>query len=292
MATIARRSTYNRRLSKKYARKVGFYLMLALLVAVAIGPFLWLIITSFKTAGNIYKRNPDLLPIPITFENYGDVFQGRAFGLNIWNSFLAASFTTVGCLIIGTFAGYALGQIEFKGRKLFLAIILVVSMFPGIAIITPLYLFFRNLNLINTLPSILLPYITFNLPLTVWLLAAFFRDLPPELSEAAEVDGATPFKAFYKIMAPLAGPGIITAGILIFINAWNDFLFARTFLSSDDKVTAPVAIAGFSGVGGEFSEPWGQISAGAVIVTIPLVLLVLFFQRRIVSGLTSGAIKG
>lgn len=288
MAVIAGR----RRQPSVYARQIGFYVLIGLLVLVAVGPFLWLIITSLKTADNIYKRSPDLLPIPFTFSNYVDVFQNYSFGLNIWNSFVAASLTTVGCLIVGTFAGYALGQIEFAGRKVFLGVILAVSMFPGIAIIAPLYLFFRNLSLINTLPSILLPYITFNLPLTVWLLASFFRDLPPELSEAAEVDGATPFQAFRKVMAPLAVPGIVTAGILIFINAWNDFLFARTFLSRDDSYTAPVAIASFSGTGGEFSEPWGSISAGAVIVTIPLVLLVLIFQRRIASGLTSGAIKG
>lgn len=288
MAVVAN----SRRRPPVYARQIGFYLLIALVVIIAVAPFLWLIINSFKIENNIYKREPDLLPIPFTVQNYLDVFQNYDFGINILNSFVASTLTTIGCLLIGTFAGYALGQVEFKGKRLILGIVLAVSMFPGIAIIAPLYLFFRDLNLINTLPSLLLPYITFNLPLTVWLLASFFRDLPGELSEAAEVDGSTPFGAFYRIMVPLAVPGIITAGILIFINAWNDFLFARTFLSTDSTYTAPVAIATFSGAGGEYSEPWGSISAGAVLVTVPLVILVLFFQRRIVSGLTSGALKG
>ncbi|MEI6044207.1 MAG: carbohydrate ABC transporter permease [Chloroflexota bacterium] len=274
-----------------YLRRIGFYTLVVLIVLVAIGPFVWLLITSLKTPENLYKRNPDLLPIPITFNNYTTVFQGTTFGINIWNSVLAASITTAGCLLIGIFAGYSLGRIQFAGRKVLLGIVLAVSMFPGIAIIAPLFLFFKDLQLINTLPALLLPYITFNLPLTIWLLAAFFRDLPAELEEAAEVDGATPFKAFYRVMLPLATPGIATAAILIFINAWNDYIFARTFMSRDTSYTAPLAIASFQGKG-EFNEPWGQISAGAVIVTLPLILLVLVFQRRIVSGLTSGAIKG
>lgn len=274
-----------------YLRKIGFYALIILIVFIAIGPFVWLVINSFKTPDNIYKRNPDLLPIPFTVDNYVQVFQGTKFGLNIWNSFVAASLSTVGCLVIGVFAGYSLGRMQFAGRNVLLGIVLAVSMFPGIAIIAPLFLFFKDLQLVNTLPSLLLPYITFNLPLTVWLLAAFFRDLPAELEEAAEVDGATPFRAFYRVMMPLAAPGVATCAILIFINAWNDFLFARTFMSKDESYTAPVAIASFTGKG-EFNEPWNQISAGAVIVTVPLVLLVLFFQRRIVSGLTSGAVKG
>lgn len=274
-----------------YLRRTAFYAMIALIVFIAIAPFLWLIITSFKTPTNLFKRNPDLLPIPATTNNYTEIFQGLNFGINIWNSLVAASITTVGCLLIGIFAGYSLGRIEFRGRKFLLGVVLAVSMFPGIAIIAPLYLFFRNLDLINKLPALLLPYITFNLPLTVWLLASFFRDLPGELEEAAEVDGATPFQAFRKVMLPLAMTGVVTAAILIFINAWNDFLFARTFMSRDANYTAPVAIQNFQGVN-ESNEPWGQISAAAVIVTLPLILLVLIFQRRIVSGLTSGAIKG
>jgi multiple sugar transport system permease protein len=284
--------TARRRHSNQYyLRRIGFYALIALVVFIAIGPFVWLIITSLKTPATLFKRNPDLIPNPATLNNYTEIFQGLNFGINIWNSFLAASITTVGCLIIGIFAGYSLGRIQFAGRKILLGVVLTVSMFPGIAIIAPLYLFFRNLDLINKLPALLLPYITFNLPLTVWLLAAFFRDLPAELEEAAEVDGATPFMAFRKVMLPLAMPGIVTAAILIFINAWNDFLFARTFMSRDANYTAPVAIQNFQGVN-ETNEPWGQISAAAVIVTIPLILLVLIFQRRIVSGLTSGALKG
>jgi multiple sugar transport system permease protein len=281
----------NRASPRKILRVSGFYLLVVLIVLIFSAPFLWLIITSLKTPGNLFKRPPDLLPIPLYPDNYSLVFQGRNFGTNIWNSVFAATLTTIGCLLIGTFAGYVLGRINFPGRRTLLGIVLAVSMFPGIAIIGPLFLMFSNLKLTNQVPALLLPYVTFNLPLTVWLLAAFFRDLPVELEEAAEVDGAHPFTAFYKVMLPLAIPGIVTAAILIFINAWNDFLFARTFMSKDDTFTAPVAISQFTGVTAD-SEPWGQISAGAVIVTLPLVMLVLLFQRRIISGLTSGAVKG
>ena len=274
-----------------YIRKTGFYLMVAFILIVALGPFVWLVINSLKLDTDVRKRPPDLIPNPLTFSNYVDVFTGRSFGLNIWNSFVAASLTTIGCIIIGTLAGYALGRIKFAGRGVLLAIVLMVSMFPGIAVIGPLYLMFSNLKLVNQLPSLLLPYVTFNLPLTIWLLAAFFRDLPHELEEAAEVDGAHPFTAFYRVMLPLAVPGIVTAAILIFINAWNDFLFARTFTTRDTTFTAPVSVSQFTGLS-DTNEPWGQISAGAVILTIPLVLLVLIFQRRIISGLTNGAVKG
>ncbi|NWJ46848.1 MAG: carbohydrate ABC transporter permease [Chloroflexi bacterium] len=281
----------NRKPFRKYAGITGFYLGVAFIVVAATVPFLWLIITSFKTSDRVFKKPPDLLPSPPTFDSYINVFQGRNFGQNIWNSFVAASLTTLGCLLIGTFAGYVMGRINFPGRRFLLGVVLAVSMFPGIAIIGPLYLLFSDLKLINQIPALVLPYVTFNLPLTVWLLAAFFRDLPGELEEAAEVDGAHPFTAFYRVMLPLAVPGIVTAAILIFINAWNDFLFANTFMNKDSTFTAPVAISQFTGVT-ESSEPWDQISAGAVIVTIPLVLLVLLFQRRIISGLTSGAVKG
>lgn len=274
-----------------YVRKTGFYLLVAFILIVALGPFIWLIINSLKLDTDVRKRPPDLIPNPLTFSNYVDVFTGRSFGINIWNSLVAASLTTIGCIIIGTLAGYALGRIKFTGRRVLLAIVLMVSMFPGIAVIGPLYLMFSNLKLVNQLPSLLLPYVTFNLPLTIWLLAAFFRDLPHELEEAAEVDGAHPFTAFYRVMLPLAVPGIVTAAILIFINAWNDFLFARTFTTRDTTFTAPVAVSQFTGLS-DTNEPWGQISAGAVILTIPLVLLVLIFQRRIISGLTNGAVKG
>ncbi len=274
-----------------YINRTAFYLLVALIVIVFTAPFIWLIINSLKFDSDVRKRPPDFLPNPATFSNFVDVFIGRNFSVNIWNSFVAASLTTVGCLILGTFAGYVLGRVHFKGRKLLLGLVLAVSMFPGIAVIGPLYLLFSNAKLVNQLPSLLLPYITFNLPLTVWLLAAFFRDLPQELEEAAEVDGAHPFTAFYKVMLPLAVPGIVTAAILIFINAWNDFLFARTFTNKDSTFTAPVAVSQFTGVT-DTNEPWAQISAGAVILTIPLVILVLIFQRRIISGLTNGAVKG
>ena len=270
-------------------QKAGFGLLVAVIVVFCLSPFAWLVITSLKTPDTMYKRNPDLLPLPPTLDNYVNVFKGQEFGLNIWYSLLVATAATVACLLIGIFAGYALGRVQFAGRGFLLGVVLAVSMFPGIAVIAPLYRFFSDLSLVNQIPALVLPYTCFNLPLTVWLLAAFFKDLPVELEEAAEVDGATPFRAFWRVIMPLATPGVVTAGILIFINAWNEFLFARTFMSTNK--TAPVAIASFTGVS-EYNVPWDEISAGAVIVTLPLVALVLIFQRRIISGLTNGAVKG
>jgi multiple sugar transport system permease protein len=289
-ASVAKMPELKRRISlKRRMESWGFGLLVIVIAMFCLLPFLWLFITSLKLPVNLYKRDPDLLPIPGTFDNYGNVFRAQNFGENIWNSIIAATGATIACLILGLFAGYALGRLEFRGRGFLLGLVLAVSMFPGIAIIAPLYLFFTDLKLTNQIPALWLPYTTFNLPLTVWLLAAFFRDLPAELEEAAEVDGATPFKAFWMVIMPLASPGIATAAILIFINAWNEFLFARTLMSTNK--TAPVAIQGFAGVTQE-AVPWGDISTGAVIVTVPLLLLVAIFQRRIISGLTSGAVKG
>jgi len=266
-------------------------LVIALLLAFCLAPFVWLLDTSLKTADDLYSIPPKLLPVPGDVGNYVTIWQGRPFLRNVINSAVIASAATAISLLIGSLCAYALARLRFWGKNMILAIILAVSMFPGIAIVSPLYLFFSQLGLINSKPALIFPYVTFTLPLCVWLLTAFFRELPSDLEEAALVDGATPLQAFRKVIVPLAAPGVFTAAILVFIFAWNEFLYARTFMNSSGSYTVPPAISMFEGTG-TFVIPWGQITAASVVVTLPLVALVLFFQRRIISGLTAGAIKG
>ncbi len=272
-------------------RRVGFYLFVAAFVAFCLAPFVWLAITSLKLPTDLYLIPPKLLPIPLDASNYVTIWQGRPFLQNILNSVVVASSATAISLLVGSLCAYALARLRFWGKDLILTMVLAVSMFPGIAIVSPLYLFFANLGIINTQPSLILPYVTFTLPLCIWLLTAFFRDLPFELEEAAKVDGASPLQAFWKVIVPLAAPGVFTAAILVFIYAWNEFLFARTFMNRAESYTVPPAISLFEGTG-TFVIPWGQITAASVVVTLPLIVLVLVFQRRIIAGLTAGAIKG
>ncbi len=266
-------------------------LAITLLLAFCLAPFVWLLDTSLKTADDLYSIPPKLLPVPADFRNYLMIWQGRPFLQNVINSAVIASAATTISLLIGSLCAYALARLRFRGKSMILAMVLAVSMFPGIAIVSPLYLFFSRLALINSKPALIFPYVTFTLPLCVWLLTAFFRELPADLEEAALVDGATPLQAFKKVIVPLAAPGVFTAAILIFIFVWNEFLFARTFMNSAASYTVPPAISMFEGTG-TFVIPWGQITAASAVVTLPLVVLVLFFQRRIISGLTAGAIKG
>jgi multiple sugar transport system permease protein len=268
-----------------------YSLGIALLLGFCLAPFVWLLDTSLKTADDLYRIPPKLLPVPANFRNYLTIWQGRPFLQNVVNSAVVASAATAVSLLIGSLCAYALARLRFRGKNLILAMVLAVSMFPGIAIVSPLYLFFSRLELINSKLALISPYVTFTLPLCVWLLTAFFRDLPGDLEEAALVDGATPLQAFRKVIVPLAAPGVFTAAILIFIFAWNEFLFARTFMNSAASYTVPPAISMFEGTG-TFVIPWGQITAASAVVTLPLVALVLLFQRRIISGLTAGAIKG
>lgn len=265
--------------------------LIALLLIFCLAPFVWLLETSLKTPDDLYSIPPKLLPVPVDLRNYVTIWQGRPFLQNVLNSAVVASTATAVSLAIGAVCAYALARLRFGGKNVILAAVLAVSMFPGIAIVSPLYLFFAQLELINTKLALIMPYVTFTLPLCVWLLTAFFRDLPPDLEEAALVDGATPLGAFRRVIVPLAAPGVFTAAILIFIFAWNEFLFARTFMNSAESYTVPPAISMFEGTG-TFVIPWGQITAASVVVTVPLIVLVLVFQRRIISGLTAGAIKG
>jgi multiple sugar transport system permease protein len=273
-------------------RDVAFYALVVLIVLFCILPFAWLVMTSLKRLPEIYASPADYLPRTLVLENWVDVLTLPRFTRALLNSTIVASSATVISLLLGSFCAYALARLRFPGKRLILAVVLAVAMFPGIAILSPLYLLFRDWGLINTRLSLILPYVTFTLPICIWTLTAFFRDLPLEVEEAARVDGCTRWQVYRQIVVPLSAPGVFTTAILVFIAAWNEFLFARTFISDQALYTAPVAVAQFEGADIAAATPWGEISAAAVATTLPLVVLVLVFQRRIISGLTAGALKG
>ena len=263
-------------------------IVLALLVGASAFPFYWAILSSFTPEARLFQA-PSLLPSQLVLDHYRALFSERNFWLPIRNSLIVAGSTTVFCVTLGALCAYALARLEFRGKALLLGSILAVGMFPQISVVSPLYLLLRELRLINTYPGLVLPYLTFAMPLTVWLLVGFFRQLPGELEEAAMVDGASRLRAFWEVIVPLAVPGIATTAILTFVYSWNEFLFALSFTLGPERQTVPVAIALFRG---QYQVPWGQILAAAVVATLPVTLLVLAFQRRIVQGLTAGAVKG
>jgi trehalose/maltose transport system permease protein len=269
--------------------RVLLWLAVAAIVLFCLFPFYWLINTSLKTGADLSSAN--LLPPSPTLDNYTSIFEDTAFTKALRNSAIIAGSVTVLSLLIGSFAGYALARLHLPFKFLILAILLSISTFPPIAIAAPVFEIWTDIGLYNTYLGLILPSLAFGLPLTVYILASFFRDIPRELEEAALIDGATRFQAFRKIVVPLGAPGVVTAGLLVFIFAWNEFLFAITLSSTPDRRPVPAAIVFFSG-SEQFEIPLGTISAASVVVTIPLIALVLIFQRRIVAGLTAGAVKG
>jgi trehalose/maltose transport system permease protein len=270
-------------------RQVLLWVAVAAIVVFCLFPFYWLINTSLKTGADLSGAN--LLPPNPTLDNYTSIFEDSAFTKALRNSAIVAGSVTILSLLIGSFAGYALARLHLPFKFLILAILLSISTFPPIAIAAPVFEIWTDIGLYNTYLGLILPSLAFGLPLTVYILASFFRDIPRELEEAALIDGATRFQAFRKIVVPLGAPGVVTAGLLVFIFAWNEFLFAITLTSTPDRRPVPAAIAFFTG-SQQFEVPLGTISAASVVVTIPLIALVLIFQRRIVAGLTAGAVKG
>ncbi|CAM3904394.1 carbohydrate ABC transporter permease [Tsukamurella strandjordii] len=270
-------------------RKLAWSAIDLLVIAYALIPVLWIISLSFKPVATV--GDGKLIPTNPTWENYTAIFSGNGFVRPLVNSIGIALISTVIAVIIGMFAAYAVARLQFPGKKLFVGAALLIAMFPQVSLISPLFNIERKIGLFDTWPGLILPYITFALPLTVYTLSAFFREIPWELEKAAKMDGATPAQAFRQVIAPLAAPGVVTAAILVFIFCWNDLLFALSLTATDSSITAPVAIVNFTG-SSEFETPTGSISAAAVIVTIPIIIFVLIFQRRIVAGLTSGAVKG
>jgi multiple sugar transport system permease protein len=271
-------------------QRIGKALMLMFIFIWCLFPFFWLISTSLKL-GNEALNSPDLFHGPFGLQNYRSVIE-QDFGFNLRNSAIVAGTTTVLCIVIGALAAYALARLPIKRRILVLAGVLAVSLFPPVALVPPMYEVWRTLGLLNTYPGLYIPYTAFTLPLTIFILSTFFSSIPKDLEEAARIDGATAFQAFWKVILPLAAPGVFAAAIITFVAAWNEFLLASTFAPRDKAVqTVTVAIAAFTG-SVQFERPIGTITAACVIVTIPMIILTLIFQKRIVAGLTAGGVKG
>ncbi|WP_344243971.1 carbohydrate ABC transporter permease [Actinocorallia libanotica] len=260
-----------------------------LVLLYALVPVVWLVSLSVKTPGAV--ADGSFVPREWTWRNYRSIFANDEFLRGLVNSLGIGLISTLIAVVIGTMAAYAIARLRFPGRSVILGVSLLIAMFPQISLVTPLFQIERALGLFNTWPGLILPYVTFALPLTIYTLSNFFEEIPWELEKAAKMDGATPLQAFRLVIVPLAAPGVVTAAILAFIVCWNDFLFAISLTSSSTARTAPAAISFFTGAS-QFEDPTGSIAAAAVVITIPIVIFVLFFQRRIVSGLTSGAVKG
>ncbi|WP_231959818.1 carbohydrate ABC transporter permease [Thalassospira indica] len=270
-------------------KKAGFYLLVGVIVLFAVFPFYYAILTAFETGSALFEVN--YLPESFSFANYLSVFEGQPFGRNIFNSIFVSVLVVALSLLMGVTASYALARVKFAGRGLLLITILSVSMFPQVAVLSGMFELIRAVGLYNSMFGLAISYMMLTLPFTVWILTAFMRELPRELEEAAVMDGASPWTVITRVFLPVMWPAMVTTGLLAFIMAWNEFLFALTFTLTNEQRTVPVAIALISGAS-QFEMPWGNIMAASVIVTVPLIVLVLIFQRRIVSGLTAGAVKG
>ncbi|WP_038070973.1 carbohydrate ABC transporter permease [Thermus scotoductus] len=275
----------------RLGNRLLFYLLVAFVVVYSVFPFYWAVISSFKPSDALFASNPSFLPLPFTLDHYRNVFLQANFGRNLLNSVVVAGGATLLSLFLGVLAAYALGRLPFPPRNAVLYLVLAMTMFPQISVLGGLFMLLRQAGLFNTHLGLILSYLLFTLPFTVWVLVGYFKGLPRELEEAAYVDGATPLQTLVRIMLPLTGPGLVTTGLLAFIAAWNEYLFALTFTVGDKVKTVPPAIASFGGAT-PFEIPWGSIMAASVVVTVPLVVLVLIFQQRIVAGLTAGAVKG
>jgi multiple sugar transport system permease protein len=270
-------------------RKAWWVAVDVIVLIYALFPVLWILSLSLKPTSTV--KDGKIFPSSITFDNYRGIFQSDLFGPALRNSIGIGLITTVIAIVIGAMAAYPIARLNFPGKRLLVGFALLIAMFPQISLVSPLFDISRALGLFNTWPGLIIPYITFALPLAIYTLSAFFREIPWDLEKAAKMDGATSAQAFRKVVVPLAAPGIVTAAILVFIFAWNDLLLAISLTATTASITAPVAIVNFPG-SSQFVEPTGSIAAGAMVITVPIVVFVLIFQRRIVAGLTSGAVKG
>jgi multiple sugar transport system permease protein len=270
-------------------QKVGWGSANFVVVALALIPVLWMVSLSFKTP--TAALDPSFVPAQWTWSNYSQILSTSQFIRPLVNSIGIGAISTLIAVVLASMAAYAVARLRFPGKSVLIGMALLIAVFPQIALVTPMFSIERSLGLFNTWPGLIIPYVAFGLPLGIYTLSAFFREIPWELEKAAKMDGATPFQAFVKVIAPLAAPGMVTTAILVFFACWNDFLFAISFTSTVSSRTAPASIAYFSG-SSQFTVPTGPIAAAAVVITIPIIIFVLFFQRRIVAGLTSGAVKG
>jgi multiple sugar transport system permease protein len=274
------------------AQKVGWGTANLVVLALALIPVIWMVSLSVKTPAAIL--DPSFFPVhasQFTWGNYSGILHTSQFIRPLVNSIGIGLISTFIAVVLASMAAYAVARLEFPGKSVLIGMALLIAMFPAIALVTPLFSIERSLGLFNTWPGLIIPYVAFGLPLGIYTLSAFFREIPWELEKAAKVDGATPFQAFVKVIAPLAAPGMVTTAILVFLACWNEFLFALSFTSTIASRTAPASLAFFSG-SSQFAVPTGPIAAAAVVITVPIIIFVVFFQRRIVAGLTSGAVKG
>ncbi|BBN95016.1 sugar ABC transporter permease, malG [Deinococcus grandis] len=272
-----------------YLQRAAFYLLVLVIAFYLLAPFFWAVLTSLRSPGDLFLQPAQFIAAETTFQNYTQVFANPNFQRGLLYSLIVAVGSVLISLLIGSFAAYALGRFRFKGKQIIMYVILAVSVFPQIAVLSGLYTLISALGLYNNPVGLILTYLIFTIPFTVWVLTSFVRDIPGELEEAALVDGASPLQTLFLVLFPVMMPALVTTGLLAFINAWNEYLFALTFTSTNR--TVPVVIANYSGAT-QFDQPWGQIMAASIVVTIPLIILVLVFQRNIVSGLTAGAVKG
>jgi trehalose/maltose transport system permease protein len=273
--------------------KVPFWILVVVIFIYALFPFYWALRSAFMPASELFETPIKYWPSDPTLQNFRDVLSSNFFRRALLNSTIVAGSVTLISLAIGSLAAYALGRFRFRGRSFVLYLMLSMTIFPQIAILGALYTMISNFHLYDKLGALILTYLIFTLPFTVWVLTSFMRALPGDLEEAAYVDGATPLQVFWKVLLPLIAPGLVTTGLLAFIAAWNEYLYAVSFIQSPNKYTVPIAITSFTAKGGNaFQVPWGQIMAATVVVTLPLIAATLILQRRILAGLTAGAVKG
>jgi len=271
--------------------KIGTWAGFLFILVWCLLPVVWIISLSFKGPDETGVGSPQFLPKEPTLQNYTDIFNNSDFRDSLVNSFGIAAISTFLSVILATLAAYAIARLDFKGKKLVLSIALAIAMFPVVALVGPLFDLWRTLGLFNTWPGLIIPYMSFTLPLAIWTLSAFFREIPWEMEQAAQVDGATSWQAFRKVIVPLAAPGVFTAAILTFFFAWNEFVLALSLTSTTASRTVPAQLSYFVGPD-PFNPPYGQLATASVVVTVPIIIIVLLFQRKIVAGLTSGAVKG
>ncbi|MEO9325690.1 carbohydrate ABC transporter permease [Nocardioides sp. C4-1] len=276
-------------------QKIGLIVGVALVLAWCLLPVVWIISLSFKDATAVTNGSPGFFPQGgagfAGFDNYRAAWENTQFRRAIFNSIGISLIATTLSVILATLAAYAIARLDFKGKKLVLTTALAIAMFPVVSLISPLFDMWRAIGLYDTWPGLIIPYMSFTLPLAIWTLSAFFREIPWEMEQAAQVDGATSWQAFRKVIVPLAAPGVFTAAILTFFFAWNDFVFGITLTSTETARPIPASLSFFVGAD-PFNRPASLLAAGAVIATIPIIIIVLIFQRKIVAGLTSGAVKG
>jgi trehalose/maltose transport system permease protein len=290
---VSRSRAFRRSPFGRVLLRVPFWILVVAIFVYALFPFYWALRSAFMPASELFDTPIKYWPSDPTLQNFRDVLSSNFFRRALLNSTIVAGSVTLISLSIGSLAAYALGRFRFHGRSFVLYLMLSMTIFPQIAILGALYTMISNFHLYDKLGALILTYLIFTLPFTVWVLTSFMRSLPGDLEEAAYVDGATPLQVFWKVLLPLIAPGLVTTGLLAFIAAWNEYLYAVSFIQSPNHYTVPIAITSFTAKGGNaFQVPWGQIMAATIVVTLPLIAATLILQRRILAGLTAGAVKG